>query len=268
MDAMTVQLPLVRVLGPIDIVTGSGAVPIGGSRRRALLAALTVGAGHAIPVDHLIWLIWGDHPPRTSTSTLQSQVSHLREVLGSDAIIRAGNAYELSTEHAAIDARRFEELFHQAEQARSEPGVCVELCRTALTLWRGRPFGEFADDEGFVLEALRLDELRSNATELSLEAEMALGRTSTVVAELEAAVREQPYRERLWRLLIEALAQSERRVEALRACAEFRAVLRDVGLTAEPWVTTLEHSIASGEPSAGLAIGRFDAVGVSDQDSA
>lgn len=240
--------PMVRVLGAVDVSIASVPVAVGGPRRQALLAALAIGAGHAVPIDHLVSVVWNDDPPPTAASTLQTKVSRLRQVLGHGTIVRVDHSYELSTDLVDIDARRFEELLHRAEQARPDPATCVELCRQALGLWRGRPFGDLADADGFVLEALRLDELRANASELTIEAELALGRAETVVAELTAAVKEQPYRERLWRLLIEALARSDRRVEALRACAELRAVLGDVGLMPGPWLIELEHAIAAGEP--------------------
>ena len=43
------------------------------------------------------------------------------------------------------------------------------------------------------------------AVELRIEARLALGRHAELVSELEALVREHPYRERLWALLMLAL---------------------------------------------------------------
>ena len=72
-----------------------------------------------------------------------------------------------------------------------------------------------------------------------------------VVAErhqtLEAAIEENPYRERLWHLLVQALARQGRRVEALRACAELRRLLVEVGLEPGVEVTRLEEQILLGE---------------------
>jgi DNA-binding SARP family transcriptional activator len=84
------------------------------------------------------------------------------------------------------------------------------------------------------------------AMEMSLEAELTLGHHDLVVGELESAVREHPYRERLWHLLIAALTQGGRRVEALRACHEFRRALRDVGVDASVELDRLERSILDG----------------------
>ena len=70
------------------------------------------------------------------------------------------------------------------------------------------------------------------AMEIALEAEVALGRHELAAAELESAVREHPYRERLWYLLAEALLRDGRRVEALRTCERLRDTLAEVGMQA------------------------------------
>ncbi len=144
-----------------------------------------------------------------------------------------------------IDANRFEHLLIQATELHDDPARCKELCRQGLSLWRGTPFGELCDEEPFRLEALRLDEMRLAAMELSLEAELALGRHWLAVGELENAVEEYPYRERFWYLLIEALIQGGRRVEALRMCSRLREVLAEVGLAGEERLTEIEDRILS-----------------------
>lgn len=118
-------------------------------------------------------------------------------------------------------------------------------------MWRGAPFGELSDEEPFRLEAVRLDELRLAAMELSLESELALGRHELVVGELESAVEEYPYRERLWYLLIEALAQGDRRVEAIRACQRLRGMLAEVGLDATEELRRIEDEILGIAPASG-----------------
>ena len=134
----------------------------------------------------------------------------------------------------------------EAIEARGDAEQVKRLCRDALHLWRGRPFGDLADDEPFKLEAYRLDELRLAAMELDLEADLALGHHDLIIGELEVAVEEHPYHERLWYLLIGALAASGRRVEALRECARVREVLADVGVQAGEELVSLESQILTG----------------------
>lgn len=237
---------LIRVLGPIDLVTTAGPIAVGGRRPRALLGALVIAAGRAVPIAYLRDVVWGERQPKSADNTLQCYVSDLRHLLGHDTIVLTDHSYELRMDAVDIDALRFEELVRKADAAHDRPDERRSMCAEALALWRGRPFGELADDEAFDLEALRLDELRLTAMELSLEADLALGRHELVVGELEALVEEHPFRERFWYLLIEALALGDRRVEALRACARLRRTLAEIGIEVGANVAALEHLILDG----------------------
>lgn len=237
---------MIRVLGPVDVIAATGDVPIGGNRARSLLAALVVSVGRAVPISSLLRVLWGDRPPEAADNTLQTYVSQLRHALGADAIILVDHSYRLDVEPDRIDAVCFERLLIEATEARVDPERCRELCRQALRLWRGRPFGEFADDDPFALEAYRLDELRLATMELVLTSELALGHHELIIGELESAVIEHPYHEGLWYLLIDALARSDRRVEALRACTRLRTMLAEAGLEAGERLTEREQTILRG----------------------
>jgi DNA-binding SARP family transcriptional activator len=242
---------MIRVLGPIDVQTSDGVVSIGSRNLRALLGALAMGVGHAVPVDHLEYVIWGDEPPDSVENTLQSYVSRLRHLLGPDTILSEDHSYQLEVGPDHIDAVRFERILLRAREQQGDPAQCHGLCGDALRLWRGHPFGDLGDEEPFRLDALRLDELRVAAMELSLEAELALGRHELIIGELESAVEEYPFREGFWYLLIDALARGDRRVEALRACGRLRDMWAEVGLDATDRLTSMEDRILRGAPVAG-----------------
>lgn len=223
----------VRVLGPIDVVTPDGPRSVGGVRQRALIAALAVAAGRSLSLDRLRQVVWGDTAPRTVANTLQSHVSHLRELIGAEAIEHVDHAYRLDLDQVAVDSIEFTRLLRRA-QGEPEASDRWQLSHDALGLWRGEAFGDLADLESFALEAYRLDELRLAAMEINMAADLDLGRHDLVVGELECAVREHPYRERLWHLLVDALVRSDRRIEARRACAEWERTLVEAGLDPGP----------------------------------
>jgi DNA-binding SARP family transcriptional activator len=237
---------MVRVLGPIDVITSEGSMPVGGRQTRALLGALVIGADHAVPIEHLNQVLWDDDCPSSASNTLQSYVSQLRGLLGSDAIVRTDHCYQLIAGIANVDALRFEKQLNLAVAANDDPEACRNYCGEALHLWRGRPFGDLADDRPFKLETYRLEELRLVAMEHSLAADLALGHHDLVVGELENAVQEHPYREDLWYLLVEALAGSGRRVEALRTAARLRRTLAEAGLQAGERLVDVEQRILHG----------------------
>jgi DNA-binding SARP family transcriptional activator len=221
---------VIRILGPIDVLTPDGPRAVGGHHARLLLGALVLAAGRTVAVESLVSATWRAGPPRSAESAVHTYVWRLRRLLGADAIIAADHSYLLNVRRDQIDALCFEDLLVDATDARDEPKRCAASSREALALWRGPPFGELADDEVFRLEAMRLDELRLVTTELLLEAEAAMGHHEIVVAELESAVLEHPYREGMWFLLIDALRRDGRRIEALRVCREFRAILAELGV--------------------------------------
>ena len=228
---------LIRVLGPIDLLTGTGAESVGSAMSRRLLGALVVEAGRAVPISRLEWSLWADDPPTSATGSLHTYVSRLRHHLGPDTIARVDHSYELRVERDQIDAVLFEDLVVEATRL-DDAERRLAICRKALALWRGDPFGEFVDDEPFQLEAKRLHELRIAAVELALESELALDHPEIVAAELECAIEEHPYRERLWYLLIEALLRDGQRVKALRVGQDLRDQLAAAGL--EPTIDLRE----------------------------
>lgn len=242
------RVDMIRVLGPIDLLTADGPRSVGSRNSRRLLAALAISAGRSVSADRLMWALWGDTPPASAENSLQTYVSRLRRRLGNESIDRADHSYRLVVERDQIDAIRFEDLFVQATDVQNDPAGRRELCREALGLWRGDPFGDFVDDEPFRLESLRLGELRVSAMELALECDLALGHHEIVAAELESAVEEYPYRERLWYLLIDALLRDDRRVEALRACRSLRRALATAGLSASDELTRWEEQICASGP--------------------
>lgn len=239
---------MIRVLGPIDLFAAGRPRKVGGRNARRLLGALVIGAGRSVSIDRLEWSVWGDAPPRSATSSLQTYIARLRRRLGHDTIQRTDHSYRLVVERRQIDAIRFEDLLAGAPAPSDDPHRCLEVCSEGLALWRGDPFGDFVDDEPFRLESARLGELRVSLYELALECELVLGHSDIVAAELESAVEEYPYRERLWYLLIDALARDGRRVEALRTCNRLRDVLSSAGLEPGERLTGVEHEILTDTP--------------------
>ena len=79
------------MLGPLEVVADDGAaVPLGGPRPRAVLAALLVEANRTVSVDRLIDAVWGESPPASAQNALQVHVHALRGALGPDRIVDPG----------------------------------------------------------------------------------------------------------------------------------------------------------------------------------
>jgi DNA-binding SARP family transcriptional activator len=239
---------MVRVLGPVDLVVDGDVVFVGGRHERLVLAALAVSANHWVTSDQLAQILWGDQPPSSRMNTLQTYVSRLKHRLGSERVSGEDHSYELRVAADELDALVFEQNVSEAEESLDQPGRCLELCRGALALWRGPPFGELGDEEPFQLEAIRLTELRLRVMEMQLESRLMTGQPDLAIGALEALVREHPYRERMWYLLIHGLAITGRRVEALRSCTSLRQLLAEVGLQPSGDIRELEEEILTEDP--------------------
>lgn len=239
---------LIRVLGPVDLLIDGARAPVGGRHERMVLGALAISANHMVSLDQLAEIIWGDSPPPSMRNTLQTCVSRIRHRLGDGWIAGFDHAYELTVSVDELDALMFERDILDAQARCYDPEVRLELCRTALSRWRGPPFGDFGDEDPFRLEAIRLTELRLFAMELQLGSQIALGRVEPAIGALESLVPEHPYRERMWYLLVHALATSGRRVEALRSCQSLRELLSEVGLEPSADMAQLEEEILLESP--------------------
>jgi DNA-binding SARP family transcriptional activator len=223
------------LLGPLEVRNDGEIVAVGRGKQRALLAVLALNAGRVVPAERLIDELWGDEPPATAATALQVYISRLRKLLGEGSIVTREPGYLVEGD---VDVRRFDELVSEA--GRSEPQRAAALLKEALALWHG----EALSDCELPLEAARLEEQRVAAIEQRIEADLASGRSSELVGELESLVREHPLREPFRAQLMLALYRAGRQAEALDAYRATRAALLDeLGIEPSPRLQQLEQAI-------------------------
>ena len=73
--------PRFSLLGPLAVSVDGEPTPLGGQKRRALLAALLLEPNRIVSRDRLIDALWGEDPPDTARNTIQVHVSQLRKLL-------------------------------------------------------------------------------------------------------------------------------------------------------------------------------------------
>jgi len=240
-----------RILGPLEVGVDGRVLELGGSRQRALLAALLIRRNEVVPADRLLEALYGNELPATAAKTLQAHMSRLRKALDPDRIRTKGSGYLLSTTSEEVDAERFEELIEagRAGLGTGDPAAAEHAFGEALALWRGPALDDVAYDDFAQGEIARLDELRAVCVETRAEARLALGQHAELVPELEALVAENPRRERLRGLLMLALYRAGRQADALEAGRRGRAVLDELGLEPDPQLRELERAILNQDPS-------------------
>ena len=243
-----------RVLGPVEASADHRSLPLGGAKQRSVLAMLGLDANRTVSADRLIEGLWGEDAPPSAAKMVQNYVWRLRSVLGDDSgaeILTRGRGYELRIDPDAVDARRFERLLEAGRAARSGPST--DAAREALALWRGPPLADVADEPFAASQIRRLEELRLEATELAIDADLAVGRHAEVAAEIEGLIAEHPLRERLHGQRMLALYRCGRQAEALEAFRDARRVLvEQIGVEPGPELRRLHDAIL--RQDAGLEI--------------
>ena len=252
------------MLGPLEAWRGGQQLSLGGQRQRSVLACLLLEPGHAVSSDRIVDTVWGARPPGGVQTTLQTYVFHLREVLeptrvrgtASGVIVTVPGGYRLEAAGVVIDSLRFEELVAAGRASLADdPAAAAGLLKEALGLWRGEVLGDLTSMNGAVAPvAARLEESRAAATELWVEAEMALGHHD-VLGALDDLVARYPLREHLAAMRMLALYRAGRQADALAAYRTLRQTLDDeLGIQPSAEVETLHQRVLQQDPSLDLVL--------------
>ncbi|OXM56231.1 SARP family transcriptional regulator [Amycolatopsis thailandensis] len=244
------------VLGPLVAEDARGDVGLKGPRHRAVLARLLIARGRVVPVERLVDDLW-ERPPEGAVGAVQTFVGALRRALEPDRapreparlLVTVARGYALRAD--SVDAWDFETAVTAARELLDARRVDAALSQvdTALALWRGPAYAEFAEEGWARGEVSRLTELRLLAGELRAEALLGLGRAAEAIPGLEPRVREYPLRENGSRLLALALYRSGRQGDALTVLRTTRERLaEDLGLDPGEGLRALEADILAQAP--------------------
>ena len=241
-----------RILGPVEVYEDGRQLDLGGAKQRALLAVLVLHAGEPVSTDRLIDILWGERQPASAANSVHIYVSRLRKELGDGRILSKRTGYVLAADADELDFRRFERLLAEGRQSLAAGDVrgASDALSSALGLWRGGALSELDGSDHGRLERDRLDELRLEAIEGRIEAELQAGHAADVVAELESLVRANPLREALRAQLMLALYRTGRQSEALETHRQGRKLLsEELGLEPGPALQALERAILTHDSS-------------------
>jgi DNA-binding SARP family transcriptional activator len=235
-----------HILGPLEVVEGDVAQPLGGAKQRAVLAILILRRGELVSGERLADELWGERAPPTAAKTLQGYISRLRKVLGENVLHTRGRGYVLTLRDGQLDVDQFEQLAREGRHALAagDAASAAERLRSALGLWRGQPLADFVYEPFAQAEIARLEEAQLVCVEDRIEADLALGRHRQLVIELERLVRERPVRERLRGQLMLALYRAGRQADALD-CYQVgrRAMVDELGIEPARALQDLEAAV-------------------------
>ena len=209
-------------------------------RARSVLHLLIVHAGEAVHREVLEAAIWPSEATGAAAARLQVAISSIRHLFQADPgaagtmrIDRDRETYRLVVAHdAELDLRLFEDAVASARSAidGGDPAGASTLLERAAALYRGPLLVEEGPAE-WVLEPR--ERYRARAVEaIELQASLALLRhdPAAAVAACTAGLAVERYHDPFWRLLIEAREMAGDRGAAVRAEADYRGMLVQLGV--------------------------------------
>jgi DNA-binding SARP family transcriptional activator/Tfp pilus assembly protein PilF len=221
-----------RLLGPLEVRAGEQWRGIGAPKWRSVLATLLINAGQIVPADVLISEVWGDAPPAKAANLLSIYVLRLRRLMDdaeSGLLVTRAPGYQLRVTPAETDAQLFDTMVRDGRRAfaAGDPQRAASQLTEALALWYGQALADVPATPLVEAEAERLTELRLEAVELRIKAELACGGHAQAVAEIRRLLADHPLREGLWLLLMQALDGAGRHAEALEVYGRARKAISD-----------------------------------------
>jgi hypothetical protein len=139
------------LLGPLLLIRGGRQITPSAPKLRLVLSLLAVQANSVTRVDQLVEELWGESPPPSALTTVQTYIYQLRKLLKLDdappadgparpALLSHPGGYILQLPDLAdVDANLFELLARRGrtELLGAHAEAAAETFRDALALWRG-----------------------------------------------------------------------------------------------------------------------------------
>ncbi|MFE3329790.1 BTAD domain-containing putative transcriptional regulator [Streptomyces sp. NPDC059176] len=249
-----------NLIGPFEIVTDDGrAHRVSTPKVCQTLALLLTRPNEVVTSDALIQELWGDNPPRSAQTTLQTYVYHARRMLVSECAVNVDRqvlvtrspGYLAQVGADEVDVMILERLVAKAQSELDEGAAASALAglREALALWRGPVLSNVRAGEVLAGRIAHIEEIHIRALELRVQAELRLGRHREVIPELRMLVHDYPLNEWFHGQLMHALSRAGRRSEALQVYQNLRRLLDDeLGLEPSPEVRLIHREVLDPAP--------------------
>ncbi|MCE7081091.1 AfsR/SARP family transcriptional regulator [Streptomyces sp. ST2-7A] len=256
------------ILGPLSLVS-TGLQPVwdeeansapSAPKLRSVLTTLLVHADNVVPVPSLMSELWGDSPPSSGLTTLQTYILGLRRLLtkvtrlpaatvSREVLVTRAGGYLFQSDSGTLDVHRYHSLLSVGWTAliRGDDEAGVGLLSEALAQWRGPALVDVPI--GPILESKRrqLEVSRQVLIEYLVDAQIRLGMYGEVLSELAAPTVENPCQEGMQAQYMRALYLSGRRSEALEVFQRLRRCLvAELGLEPSPALQRLHGAILEG----------------------
>ncbi|MBO1413062.1 AfsR/SARP family transcriptional regulator [Streptomyces sp. FH025] len=255
----------IKLLGQLSAHLNQRSVVPSAAKPRQILALLALNAGRVVPVRTICEELWGDHAPRSASTTLQTYILQLRgritAALGADPrhaksiLVTRHGGYALEVAPDRVDVHEFRQLARSARGAYDAGDVrtAAALYDSALALWQGSALMDVQIGRALELEASALEQERAAALEQRIGADLELGRHTELLGELFTLVARHPMHENLCAQLMTALYRAGHTGRALESFQRLRHVLvSELGVEPSARLRRLQQAILAGDPALDL----------------
>jgi SARP family transcriptional regulator, regulator of embCAB operon len=251
----------IELLGPMSVRINDVPIIPEAAKPRQVIALLALSSGHVVTVDMLMEELWGDQPPPSARTALQTYIFDIRRRIAAAidphqdpkrVLRRRHDGYLLDPVAGHNDVRDFERLAQAGRTAieRADHRLAADLLGRALGLWRGPALVDVRKGRMLELEAMALEQTRLAVLSRRIEADLALGRHADILGELMALAARHPLNEGLSAQLIKALYRTGNTARALQAFRQLRSTLVDeLGIEPSAQLQRLQQAVLSRDPS-------------------
>ncbi|MDH2427321.1 AfsR/SARP family transcriptional regulator [Sphaerisporangium sp. TRM90804] len=226
---------------------------------RQIFALLALNGNNIVPVHILIEEIWGERPPRSAGTTLQTYILQLRKKLADalgegawrgpkDVLVTRNGGYLLNVPPGACDTDDFDRLCRRARSA-SDAFDAYRLFNQALALWRGPALVDVPVGRTLEREVVRLEETKMKALHERNEVGLRLGLHIELLSELASLSRHNPMNENLHAQCIVAFYRAGRTFDALETYQRLRrTMVEELGLEPSVRLRRLQQAVLTASP--------------------
>lgn len=246
------------ILGTLEVRDGHNRITPTAPKLRQTLALLLVRHNTLVQTEAFIDELWGEYPPVSAITTLQTYIYKLRGIFSAKnltspacALQTHPSGYMMSISEEAIDVNQFEQILElgkkELDENRNEQAS--QRLSKALSFWRGPALVDVMTGNILSAYTASLEEKKLRALDLCIETELKLGRHRDIVGELKQLVVTHPLHEAFYIQLMKALHRSGRRSEAMETYQRLRKVLlEELGVDPSDESRQIHHELLAASP--------------------
>lgn len=232
------------VLGPVSAYAGDTSLVPSARQPRNALAMLMVRLNQIVGIGDLEKEIWGDTPPRTAQTVLQTHMMNLRKKLAhgldlpmrqvaEEVLVTCEGGYSLKAAGDNLDLESYFRLVNEGSTALTKGSTesASRKLRRALALWRGPALADINGGSVLTSESERLNTSALVTRIQCIFADLRLNRDYKLLFELSSLTSLHRTNEILHGQYMVGLYRTGFRTEALKAYDHLRqALVNDLGL--------------------------------------